>query len=78
MWTNPILFHWENSIQKHVEKRKIFTESTEKNFLIDLLTTNYVIFRDSLTLNTGVFRLFLIEGVNWTFSQKLSVLVLHL
>ena len=43
MFGNPTLFHQANSIEKNIEKRYIFTQSVEKSFLIDLLTTNNVI-----------------------------------
>ena len=46
MWGNSTLL---NLLKKYGEKI-ILTESVEKIFLIDLLTTNNGIYRDSLTL----------------------------
>ena len=50
MQDNPTLFYWGKSIEKDIEKREAFTQSTEKKFLVDPLNTNNAI-RDSLTLN---------------------------
>ena len=50
MWGNPMLFDRAKSIEKNIEKKEILTRSIEKSFVIDPLTTNNAIYRDSLTL----------------------------
>ena len=52
MWGNPILFHRVKYIGKNIEKKQILTQSIEKSFLIDPLTTNNAIYHDSLILST--------------------------
>ena len=53
MWGNPILF---NLLKKYWEKiiidweKSILTQSIEKSFLMDPLTTNNAIYHDSLIL----------------------------
>ena len=44
MWGNPIHFHRVKYIGKHIEKKQILTQSIEKSFLIDPLTTNNAIY----------------------------------
>ena len=44
----PILFQRAKSIEKNVEKRKVMTQPIEGSFLIDPLTTDNAIYRDSL------------------------------
>ena len=55
MWCNPILFHRVKYIGKNIEKKQILTQSIEKSFLIDPLTTNNAIYHDSLILSTCVY-----------------------
>ena len=50
MWSNPTLFHQAESIEKNIEK-KINIDTIEKSFLIDPLTANNAIYRESLILS---------------------------
>ena len=50
MWGNPTFLHRGKSIEKNIEKREILTQSIEKSFLIDPLTTNDAIYRESLNV----------------------------
>ena len=51
---NTDTINWEIYL-KNIEKRQILTQSIEKSFLIDPLTTNNAIYRDSLTLSSTVY-----------------------
>ena len=51
MWGSPTLFHRVKLIEKNIEKSYILTQSIDKIFLIDPLSTNNARNRDSLTLS---------------------------
>ena len=50
MWGNPTPFHRGKSIEENIEERLILPLSIKKSFLMNPLTANSAIYRDSFIL----------------------------